>query len=144
MLSGQNQRLAALVLLYGLVEFQRDDFDEKRSMVYPKCLPTFASIFAKYVAKGTEKESHLLAQLICGHGRDIISKYSASQIIKNEAILPKNSSKKEALEKLKVRKLFIMESIDYISGLYLGRCIEDRGCKSIVFFYISLTDHAKC
>ena len=86
-----------------LVEFQRDDFDEKRSMVYPKCLPTFASIFARYVAKGTEKESHLLAQLICGHGRDIISKYSASQIIKNEGILSKNSSKKEALEKLKVR-----------------------------------------
>jgi len=101
LLSGQNQRLAALVLLYGLVEFQRDDFDEKRSMVYPKCLPTFASIFARYVAKGTEKESHLLAQLICGHGRDIISKYSASQIIKNEGILSKNSSKKEALEKLK-------------------------------------------
>ena len=36
-----------------LVEFQRDDFDEKRSMVYPKCLPTFASIFARYVAKGS-------------------------------------------------------------------------------------------
>ena len=30
LLSGQNQRLAALVLLYGLVDFQRDDFDEKR------------------------------------------------------------------------------------------------------------------
>ena len=76
-----------------------------RSKVYPKCLPTFASIFAKYVAKGTEKESHLLAMLICGHGLDIVSKYSASQIIKQEVILPKNPSlKKEAVDKLKVRK----------------------------------------
>ena len=75
-----------------------------RSKVYPKCLPTFASIFAKYVAKGTEKESHLLAMLICGHGLDIVKKFSASQIIKQDAILPKNPSKKEALEKLKVRK----------------------------------------
>jgi len=102
LLSGQNQRLAALVLLYGLVDFQRDDFDEKRSKVYPKCLPTFASIFAKYIVKGTEKESHLLAMLICGQGRDIVSKFSASQIIKQEAILPKNPSlKKDAVDKLK-------------------------------------------
>ena len=110
LLSGQNQRLAALVLLYGLVEFQRDDFDEKRSMVFPNCLQTFASTFAKYVAKGTEKESQLLALLICGSGRDIVCKYSASQIIKNEAILPKNPTKKDALEKLKVSSLFLYEN----------------------------------
>ena len=42
--------------------------------------------------------------LICGHGLDIVKKFSASQIIKQDAILPKNPSKKEALEKLKVRK----------------------------------------
>ena len=54
------------------------------------------------IAKGTDKESQLLALLICGSGRDIVCKYSASQIIKNEAILPKNPTKKDALEKLKV------------------------------------------
>ena len=42
--------------------------------------------------------------LICGQGLDIVQKFSASQIIKQDGILPKNPSKKDAMDKLKVRK----------------------------------------
>ena len=43
--------------------------------------------------------------LICGQGLDIVQKFSASQIIKQDGILPNNPSKKDAMDKLKVRKI---------------------------------------
>ncbi len=104
LLSSQNQRLAALVLLYGLIEFQRDDFDEKTPIFFPDTLPSFSSLFAQFIAHGTDKEAHLLSLLVCrDSGRDILAKYTATQIIKNDAILPEPPSKLEALERLKAK-----------------------------------------
>ena len=51
--------------------------------------------------------------LICGQGLDIVQKFSASQIIKQDGILPKNPSKKDAIEKLKVRKKLTQSFTDF-------------------------------
>ena len=47
--------------------------------------------------------------MICGTGTEIIKKYSASQIMKNEVVLPKSTGRAETLEKLKVNgTLFLL------------------------------------
>ena len=120
LLSSQNQRLAALVLLFCLLEYPRDDFDEKRSMMFPKSTATFANVFCKYIAKGTEKESQLISLLICGGGRDVLSQFSASQIIKNDTVLPKCPGKTETLEKLKVNILIFHLFHLIVSGVVMG------------------------
>ena len=90
LLSGKNQRLAAMALLHGLCKTN------------PPFLHTFSAILTKYVKEGSDKESHLLSLLLCGQGQDIIMANSATQIIKNEAKLPACPNKSEALETLKV------------------------------------------
>ena len=90
LLSGKNQRLAAMALLHGLCKTN------------PSFLHTFSSILTKYVKEGSDKESHLLSLLLSGQGQDIIMANSATQIIKNEAKLPACPNKSEALETLKV------------------------------------------
>lgn len=89
LLSGKNQRLAAMALLHGLCKTN------------PSFLHTFSSILTKYVKEGSDKESHLLSLLLSGQGQDIIMANSATQIIKNEAKLPACPNKSEALETLK-------------------------------------------
>lgn len=65
-------------------------------------MPTFSHIFARYISSGTEKESQLLCLLIeDGIGLEILRKYSASQVIKSDANLPKSIGKREALDLLK-------------------------------------------
>ena len=90
LLSGKNQRLAAMALLHGLCKTN------------PPFLHTFSTILTKYVKEGSDKESHLLSLLLSGQGQDIIMANSATQIIKNEAKLPACPNKSEALETLKV------------------------------------------
>ena len=90
MLSGQNQRLAAMTLLHGLCKTN------------PAFLQIFSAILTKYVKEGSDKESHLLSLLLSGQGQDVLLNNSATQIIKNEAKLPNCPNKSEALESLKV------------------------------------------
>ena len=58
-----------------------------------------------------------MAMLICGQGLDIVQKFSASQIIKQDGILPKNPSKKDAMDKLKVRKKMTQSFTEEKKGL---------------------------
>lgn len=89
LLSGQNQRLAAMTLLHGLCKTN------------PTFLHIFSAILTKYVKEGSDKESHLLSLLLSGQGQDVLLNNSATQIIKNEAKLPNCPNKSEALESLK-------------------------------------------
>ena len=89
LLSSGNQRLAALSLLFGLCEEL-------------KLYSTFAPLLSQLVAKGSEKESHLLCLLLSGKGAEVQSQFSATQIVKNDSTtLPACPSKKEILDKLK-------------------------------------------
>ena len=88
LLSSQNQRIAALSLLFGLC----DDL---------KLYSTFASLLSQLVTKGSDKESHLLCLFLSGKGKDF-SSFSATQIVKNEAKLPACPNRKDILDKLKV------------------------------------------
>lgn len=97
--------------------------------IFPSCIPTFSPLLAKYIVKGTEIESHLLCLLICGKGREILSTFSASQIIKGEAKMPLNPGKRETLEVLKVIKIFIMAF--FVNFLFFKAKNETSGVSEI-------------
>ena len=88
LLSSQNQRIAALSLLFGLC-------DEL------KLYSTFASLLSQLVTKGSDKESHLLCLFLNGKGKEF-STFSATQVVKNEAKLSACPNRKDILDKLKV------------------------------------------
>ena len=88
LLSSQNQRIAALSLLFGLC-------DEL------KLYSTFASLLSQLVTKGSDKESHLLCLFLNGKGKEFCT-FSATQIVKNEAKLSACPNRKDILDKLKV------------------------------------------
>jgi len=95
LLPGQNQRLAALVLLHGMCKAN------------PTFLPSFIAILGQAATRGNDKESHLMSLLLTNQGSDTLAKFSASQIIKNEGQLPPCPSKAEIMEvidKVKVKK----------------------------------------
>ena len=95
LLSGQNQRITAVVLLHGLCKAN------------PTFLQTFGAILTKIIEGGSENESQLLGLLLSGkpNGPEILNNNSAKQILKNETKLPAITNKAEILSLLKVRKI---------------------------------------
>ena len=88
LLPGQNQRLAALVLLHGMCKAN------------PAFMPTFIHILGQPAATrvGTDKEAHVMSLLLTNKGSEVLAKFSASQIIKNDCQLPPCPSKTEVLD----------------------------------------------